>query len=46
MNIKNIIFPMACMLSVAAYGQKVQVKTDSTSKKAPVDYSKHIPESA
>jgi len=46
MKIKQIIFPIACMLSVAAYGQKVQVKTDSTTKKAPADYSKLIPESA
>jgi len=37
---------MVCMLSVTAYGQKVQVKSDSTAKKTPADYSKLIPESA
>ncbi|KQM72652.1 zinc-dependent metalloprotease [Pedobacter sp. Leaf216] len=44
MNIKHIIFPIALLLSITAYAQKTPVvKADSTSRKAPVDYSKLIP---
>lgn len=47
MNIKHIIFPVALIFSLTAFGQKTPiVKADSTAKKGPVDYQKIIPTNA
>ncbi|MGM9475739.1 zinc-dependent metalloprotease [Pedobacter sp. GSP4] len=47
MNIKQIILPIACALSLSAFAQKIPVaKPDSTAKKTPVDYQKVIPANA
>lgn len=46
MNFKQIIFPIACTLSLTAFGQKPAVKPDSAAKKAPMDYAKVIPSTA
>jgi len=46
MNFKHILFPIACTLSLTAFGQKPVVKPDSAAKKAPMDYNKVIPATA
>ncbi|WP_082120646.1 zinc-dependent metalloprotease [Pedobacter sp. BMA] len=46
MTIKPIILPALIALSFTAFGQKPVAKTDSVTKKVPVEYSKIIPATA